>query len=674
MSNSKSADPLLAPLSIGNLKLRNRIFSASHSISYDDGGMPAERYQRYHEEKARGGIALTMFGGSSTVSVDSPSVFGQLNVSDDRVIAYFEQFAERVHKQGAALMCQITHMGRRTSSLGGDWLPAIGPSRVREDLYGAIPKVMDEHDIERCIRDYGLAARRCFLGGLDGCELLATGHLVDQFWTPRVNLRTDRWGGSLKNRMRFSRRVLEEMRRQTSPEFLLSLRMTMDEDCDGGLTRDDCLTIAQTHDREGLVDMLNLVFGSVDSLPALADNMPGMTVGLAPYLELAGEFKRELTVPVLHSTRLNDMATARHGIREGLVDMVGVTRGHIADPHLVNKIARGDEARIRHCVGATYCSTHRQCIQNGATGREATMPHVIEKSVRSLKAVVVGGGPAGMEAARVLASRGHQVVLLEAAARLGGQVALASRATWRRDLTGITDWLANEIEHLGVDVRCNTLADESAVLALDPAVIVIATGGLPDDGAVAGDGTVFSTWDVLEAPAKFSGRVLLYDGIGTASAASCADVLVENNVELEFVTHMRSLMQGVMKLDQPKYLRALYDADVRMTTDHRLLSVDRSGEHYRAELCNDLTGRCVDRIVDAVIVENGTVPNDHIWLGLRDGSQNNGVTDVDALAADRPQPGEADQSSYRLYRVGDAVSSRDIHTAIYDSLRLCKHI
>ena len=158
---TETRDPLLTPLTIKGLVLCNRVFSASHSISYDDGGMPAEHYQRYHEEKARGGIALTMFGGSATVAVDSPSVFGQLNVSHDRVIPYFERFAERIHAQGAALMCQITHMGRRTSPQVGDWLPSIGPSRVHEDLYGGIPKAMDEHDIARCIKAYGAAARRC---------------------------------------------------------------------------------------------------------------------------------------------------------------------------------------------------------------------------------------------------------------------------------------------------------------------------------------------------------------------------------------------------------------------------------------------------------------------------------------------------------------------------------
>lgn len=669
-------DPLLSPLTIKGLILRNRVFSASHSISYDDGGMPAEQYQRYHEEKARGGIALTMFGGSATVAVDSPSVFGQLNVSHDQVIPYFELFAERIHAQGAALMCQITHMGRRTSPQVGDWLPSIGPSRVPEDLYGGIPKAMDEHDIARCIKAYGAAARRCFLGGLDGCEVLATGHLVDQFWTPRANQRADRWGGCLDNRMRFGRMVLEEMRRQTADDFILSLRMTMDEDCADGLTRDDCLTIAQIHERDGLIDILNLVHGSVDTLPSLALNMPGMSVGLAPYLRLAGEFKRELRLPVFHSTRVNDMATARHAIREGLIDMVGITRGHIADPHIVNKIVQGEEHRIRHCVGATYCSTYRQCIQNAATGREAVMPHYVTRKISGhVRAIVVGGGPAGLEAARVLALRGHEVLLLEATGQLGGQIALAARANWRRDLIGITDWLTSEIELLGVEVRFNTLADEVTVLAEHPEIVIIATGGIPDTEGVAGDAKIYSTWDILSAQENFTSKVLLYDGVGTAPGAACASVLSAQGVTLEFATHHRSLMQNVMKLDQPKYLSHLYRSGVTMTTDHRLISATRCNQRTRVKLRNELTGFCVERIVDTLIVENGSQPNDAIWLGLRPQSVNHGVTDVDALAANIPQNLSINPSgNFRLYRVGDAISSRDIHTAIYDSLRLCKDL
>ena len=184
--------------------------STSHACGLEEGGMPKERYQRYHEEKAKGGIGLTMFGGSSNVAPDSPSVFQQLYVGDDEVIPYLQQFSERVHKHGAAIMCQITHLGRRGEPYQGHWLPTIGPSAIRETLHRSFPKEMDDHDIARVVSAYGAAARRCKEGGLDGIETLGNSHLIGQFLSPATNKRTDRYGGSLENRCRFGLIVLKK--------------------------------------------------------------------------------------------------------------------------------------------------------------------------------------------------------------------------------------------------------------------------------------------------------------------------------------------------------------------------------------------------------------------------------------------------------------------------------
>jgi 2,4-dienoyl-CoA reductase-like NADH-dependent reductase (Old Yellow Enzyme family) len=206
-------DPLLAPFQLKNLRLRNRIVSTSHEPAYAEDGLPKLRYQLYHEEKARGGIALTMIGGSANVALDSPSTFGQLYVGDDAIIPYFQQLADRVHAHGAAVMSQITHMGRRTRWDSGDWLPIVSPSPLREPAHRSFPKELEEFDIRRIVRAYGAAARRCRDGGLDGVEVSAhAGHLIDQFWSPRMNRRTDRYGGSFDNRLRFAFEVLAEVR------------------------------------------------------------------------------------------------------------------------------------------------------------------------------------------------------------------------------------------------------------------------------------------------------------------------------------------------------------------------------------------------------------------------------------------------------------------------------
>ncbi|MYE00713.1 MAG: NAD(P)-binding protein, partial [Alphaproteobacteria bacterium] len=424
------SDPLLSSFSIRHVAFRNRIMSTSHACGLEEGGMPGERYQAYHEEKAKGGIALTMFGGSSNVAVDSPSVFRQLDVGTDTVIPYLQRFSERIHGRGARLMCQITHLGRRGEPYAGQWLATVAPSRVRETLHRSIPKEMDSHDIDRIVRAYGAAARRCKEGGLDGIEALAGGHLIGQFLSPATNRRPDGFGGSLQNRCRFGLMVFEAIRKAAGDDFLVGFRYVIDEGAAGGLDFDSCVEIARIFEAEGHIDFFNAIYGRMDTEIGLAvDNMPGMASPLAPWLEPVGRFRREVSLPVFHAARIADIATARHAIAGGMLDMVAMTRAQIADPHLVRKLYDGEEARIRPCVGATHCmSPHRPvCLHNAATGRESALPHDVGRAPRRLRVVVVGGGPAGLEAARVAAERGHDVRLHEAANRLGGQVLLAAR-------------------------------------------------------------------------------------------------------------------------------------------------------------------------------------------------------------------------------------------------------
>ena len=347
-----SNDPLLSPLRLKHLTFKNRIMSTSHACGLHDEGMTGERYQAYHEEKARGGLALTMFGGSSNVAPDSPSVFQQLYVGDDRCIPYFQKFSERIHAHGATLMIQITHLGGRGDAGADYWLPQIGPSMVRETAHRAFTKEMDRHDIDRVVKAYGAAARRCKEGGLDGIETLISAHLIGQFLSPLTNQRTDEFGGSLENRCRFGLMVHEEIRRQVGDDFVAGIRFIVDEGAEG-LTFDDCVAIAQMFENSGTVDFFNAIYGRMDTERALAvHNMPGMASPIAPWLERVGQFKREVKLPVFHAARISDLATARYAIREGLLDMVAMTRAHIADPHIVAKLMRGEEERIRPCVGA----------------------------------------------------------------------------------------------------------------------------------------------------------------------------------------------------------------------------------------------------------------------------------------------------------------------------------
>jgi N-methyl-L-proline demethylase len=678
-----SNDPLLQPFHLKHLTLRNRLMSTAHEPAYTEDGMPKERYRLYHAEKAKGGVALTMFGGSSVVAPDSPQAFGNILLYKDEVVRWLRELADAVHEHGAAVMIQVTHLGRRTAWNRSDWLPVVAPSPIREPAHRAFPKAVEDWDIARIIGQYAAGAERCKAAGLDGLEIDCYGHLMDQFWSPATNKRDDAYGGSFDNRLRFSLEVLQAIRRRVGPAFLVGVRMVCDEDWEKGLSKEEGLAIARRLAGSGLIDFINVIRGHIDTDEGLSHVIPGMGARSAPHLDFAGEVRSTTRFPVFHAARIQDVATARHAVASGKLDMVGMTRAHLADPHIARKVAEGRENEIRPCVGMGYCidriyvGLDALCIHNPATGREASVPHVIAPATkRGRKVVVVGAGPAGLEAARVAAARGHEVVVFEAAGEAGGQVRLAAKLARRREILGIVDWRLQQCSAHGVRFRFNTLAEVQDVLAEHPEIVFIATGGVPNLSFLeAGGDLVTTSWDILSGEVKPAESVLLFDDNGADAGLTIAEFIAEAGSRLEIVTPERIYAPEVGGTNYPPYFKALSARGAVITLNLRLERVAHAGNKLAAILFNEYDKSRHERLVDQVVVEHGSLPLDELYFALKPRSQNSGEVDYDALVANKPQNLVRNPAGdHRLYRIGDAVSSRNIHAAIYDALRLAKDL
>jgi 2,4-dienoyl-CoA reductase-like NADH-dependent reductase (Old Yellow Enzyme family)/thioredoxin reductase len=675
-------DPLLTTFQLKHLTLKNRIMISSHEPAYPHDGMPKDRYRAYHEERAKAGVALTMTAGSAAVAPDSPPVFNNILAYKDEVVPWLQRLTDACHEHDCAVMIQLTHLGRRTGWNKGDWLPVISSSHSREPAHRAFPKKMEVWDFERIVKDFADAAERMQAGGMDGIELQAYGHLIDQVWSPLTNTQESPYGGSLENRMKFSMDILSAIRERVGKQFIIGVRYTADELNANGISPEEGIEISK-HLRDcGMVDFLNVVRGRIHTDPAMTDVIPVQGMPSAPHLDFAGEVRRISGMPTFHASKIADVATARHAISQGLLDMVGMTRAHIAEPHLVAKIAQGQEDDIRPCVGATYCldriyqAGEALCIHNAATGRELTMPHSIAISENAKRVVIVGAGPAGMEAARVASERGHKVVVFEAADKLGGQVRLTAESRRRREMIGIIDWRFDQCIKRGVEFRLDYWAEAQDVINEAPDVVIIATGGLPETEILSkGNNLVDSTWDIISRNISPAKNVLIFDDAGDHPALQAAEIIANSGAKLEVMTPDRSFAPDIMAMNLVPYMRSLQDKEVTFTVARRLLEVEENQGVLRATIGTDYSDFTQEAHYDQIIVNHGTIPLDDLYFQLKEGSINLGELDYKALIAGEAQTiNRNPQGTYQLFRIGDAVSGRNTHAAIYDALRLLKDI
>lgn len=680
-----SSDPLLQPFQLKHLRLKNRIMTTSHEPAYPEDGMPKDRYRAYHEERAKAGVALAMTAGSAAVSKDSPPVFNNVLAYSDDVVPWIQNLTDSCHEHGCAVMIQLTHLGRRTTWNKGNWLPSVSSSKHREPAHRAFPKLIEDWDIDRIINDFADAAERMQAGGMDGIELQVYGHLLDQFWSPLSNDLVGPYGAdTLDNRMRFPMEVLSGIRKRVGNEFIVGFRYTADEAQKGGITAAEGIEISKKLAASGQLDFLNVIRGRIHTDPAMTDVIPVQGMPAAPHLDFAGEVKKATGMPTFHAARIPDVATARHAIKSGLLDMVGMTRAHMADPHVVRKIMQGREQDIRPCVGATYCldriyqGGEALCIHNAATGRELSMPHDIPPATHKRKVVIVGAGPAGLEAARVCAERGHEVTVFEAQPDAGGQVRITALTPRRREMMSIIDWRIAQCTALGVTIKFNSYAEIEDVTALAPDVVIVATGGLPNIELFESgqDATLVETsWDMITGDVKPADNVLIYDESGDHPALQAAEIAAAAGSKVEIMTPDRVFAPDIMAMNLVPYMRSLQDKDVTFTVTRRLLGVERKGNKLMATIGTDYSDHTQTAEYDQVVVNYGTLPLDSLYLELKPLSSNGGAVDHEALInGDAQKCVRNSEGQFQLFRIGDAVSARNTHAAIYDALRLAKDL
>ena len=643
---------LFTPIAVGAVTLKNRIYSSGHAEAMAEGGRPTERLRRYHEAKARGGCALTIFGGSSSVHPSSPAAaWKQIANHDDSIIPTYRALADAVHAHDCLVFTQLTHLGRRAQSDPDVPGALLAPSQIPERVHREVPHALDAEQITELVRAFGEAARRCREGGLDGVEIsMAHNHLIDQFWSPIFNERLDEYGGSLDHRLRFGLEVLAEIRRRAGRDFVVGARISGDEFSPGGLGAEDMAVIARRLAASSLVDFLSVIGGGAHTYTLQAAAVPNMSFAPAVFVPVATAIKSVAPgLPIFHASRIVDPLHADRIVAAGQIDVVGMTRALIADPELPRKAREGRLDDIRRCVGANegcidriYQGKAVTCVQNPTTGREGELGD-LRRAPTTKHVVVVGGGVAGLEALR-----GCRVVLMEKAAELGGQILLAARAPARAEYAGIVRFLASQVEKLGVDVRLGMEATPALVLGEHPDAVVIATGSHPHIPPVPGsDGKhVVTDRDVLGGEATVGSQVVVIDDVHTEQALSTAELLLDQGKRVEVISPLFYVGQdiGVTSI-APLYTR-LYTKGVVLTPCSELRAVEGSTVIVR----NVFSGaeRRIES-VDTVVLATGSRSTDALYRALKG--------QVPAL-----------------YAAGDCVAPRGVHQAILDGIRAARAI
>lgn len=645
---------VLEPICLGNAVCRNRIVMAAHSYGYVDEGLPTQHLVDYLAERAKGGVALVIMGGTS-ISLEGSLVERVASNVDDRIVPWYRKIADVVHGHGAVVFDQLAHVGGQLDAYEGSRV--VGPSAIPHEMCNAIPVELTISEIGRIIDDFAEAAYRARLGGIDGVELKCDqGFLVHQFLSPYYNRRSDKYGGTFRKRLRFLIELVGKVRTTVGNDFVVGTRITGDAISPGDLTLDDGIEIARAIEDTSDIDYIHVNGATNSTYPGYLLGHGDSSVEHANFARLARAVKEAVDLPVIASSLILDPRDAEHLIASGAADMVAMTRAHIADAEVVNKATEDRFEDIRPCVlcnqgcvGNHWAGSDVRCIHNPATGRERELGIGTLAPAKDRKTVaVIGGGPAGLEVARIAAIRGHKVELYEKQETLGGQILLAGRLPYRQGLLDIVHYLERQLRKLGVRLYrgAEVTADELMTVSSTFDIIVVATGAelyVPPIYEDVEQTSVLTIRDVLEGKAKLGDHILVVSIDWRQNALGLAEWLIQRDRRVTVASPALYVGEGLnMATLTSYYSRIQPSASILPLTN--LESLKNGSARLRNVLSNEIQEVCP---IDQVVFVTGAKPAADLFMSLKDRTSN-------------------------VFRVGDCVAPRGIPEAMLEANRLAR--
>ena len=642
---------LFSPLKIGATIVSNRINFAAHLTNLSQNHQISDAHIAYYTERARGGCGL-ITTEELTVHPSDLAYEKLVDAFKPEVIPGFQKLTRAIHKYETKIFAQLNHNGMQADGKFSR-LPVWGPSPGRDPLFRETAKAMEHEEIAECIAYFALSAQHAVEGEFDGIELqLGHSSLIRQFISPLTNHRRDDYGGDLDNRMRFALEVISAVRKAVGPDFTLGIRLNADEmHPTGGITHADAKEIARRLEAQGYIDFIDISLGTFYNLFLVEGSMH---IPLAYTTSLSAGIRSVVNLPVYASNRINDPHLAEKILSDGHGDMVNMVRGLIADPELPNKAREERDDDIRHCIACNQGCIGRMgigytigCIQNPAAGNEAELGIGTMKACETpKKVVVVGAGPAGLEAARTLALRRHQVVVFERHGELGGQNLIAAKVAGRQEIQGITRWLVSQVNKLPIQWHLETEATPELVLAEAPDAVVIATGSRPKENPFPGSYAaplVVNTQQILNNEVEAGNKVLFIDMNGHHHGTGTAEWLAERGRQVHVLTP--ALFQGsALGPLQDLFLtrQRLAEKGVTCTPDIAVLEINGT----TVKGLNVYTNEMFDyEGYDTIVLAAGNVAEDSLYFQLKGRIE-------------------------ALYRIGDCVAPRLTDMAIVEGHRV----